>query len=836
MELPIDAMASDVVAALAHHGAVIVVAPPGTGKTTRLPLLLNSFRPGRKVIMTEPRRLAARTAAERMAHSLGEPVGATVGYRMRDATKVSAQTRIEVVTEGVLLRMLAQNESLEGVDTVILDEVHERHLDSDFSLALLLDIRSVLRPDLELVVMSATLDDTRLGSLVDAPVVTCDTSLFPVHVHWKPALLAELHLRAAEAALDALRTFGGDVLVFAPGAPELRAIARTLERLGTPVNVDIRTLHGSASVADQRFAISPSAPGRRKIVLSTSIAQTSLTVPGVATVIDCGLQRETRFDPSTGMTRLTTSRVTRSTAVQRAGRAGRLGPGNVVRLWSASEFQRSPRFDQPEILRADLLGVALRLAGFGIAQASSLRWLDPPPHAAWEHATDEMERLGLSAVGRITPQGRRVNELGLDPRLGSLLLAAQAHGRERFREAALACAILDDPDAVRRSGRSEGLADLIAATNAGRPGLQTLARRADRLQRMVGEPLDPSTNPAVTLAGLISHAYPQRVAVRDVSNAHRFTLAGGTAATVLPDSVLAGERYLAVVDIDADRHEGTIWSALPLTTQDIEFWHGASLLTVRSVHVEPTRGGLSVLAKEEVRLGHAVLRERPTPPSRMELTEAIERTLSATDVVQMLLVAERTGSLRARMLVARCRDQTLPDWTFDALLADRDLFTELAAEVQARSPTQAPSPTAVLRLDDAMMAQVLQNRLHYAAQQALRHLAPEKLSLSNGRTIAVTYQLGQESEPGGESGHATAASRVQDFFGLTTGPSVADGMVPVVLTLLSPAGRPTAVTGNLPSFWQTGYPRVRAELRGRYPKHPWPEDPASAAPPPRPGR
>ena len=841
MSLPVDAIVPDVINALRDTGVVIVVAPPGAGKTTRLPLLLRQLLAGParggsggvKMIVTEPRRLATRSAAERMAESLGEPVGRTVGFRMRDETKVGARTEVEVVTEGVLLRMLTADQALEGVGMVILDEVHERHLDTDLALALLLDIRAVLRPELMLVVMSATLDDDRLSRLLNAPVVSCGDSPHKVDVHWEPALLADLPAKAATATLTALRSFDGDALVFAPGAAEIRAISRALDRSGLPPDVDVRILHGSAPVAEQRAAIAGSRPGRRSVVLSTSIAQTSLTVPGVRIVVDCGLQRSTQFDRDTGLTRMVTERCSQSTAIQRSGRAGRLGPGNSIRLWSSTEFQRSPPYDEPEILRVDLTALALRLTAMGIANPSSLEWLDPPTTLSWQVAVATLERLALAKSGVITDLGRRADRLAMDPPLAALLLMARSCGADRFFEASIACAVLDDPDVMRRTNRDEGLRDTIRAVMAERPGHASISNRAERFRRLVGVPEPMASGSlssgAPTLATLVSRVFPERIAVRDDANASRYTLVSGVLATVDSAGPLAGERFLAVVDIDGDRREGSIWSALPLTISEVEADHAGAIQQIRTVTTVRADTLLIITATTATMLGRATLGITVALPTHEEISAEIVNVLTNHEFVRSVFATPEAEGLMARMNIARSVNSTLPDWSVAALVTNVSFVTAIGETFAYSAKLQASK--AEVAITAPIVCACLLNTLAYRERDVLDELTPSKLLLPNGRWLALRY--GFEDSPSEkrefvEIARVSAEARVQDLFGLQVGPTVGNGDVPVVLTLLTPAGRPTAVTADLAGFWQGGYRQVRAELRGRYPKHPWPEDPAAA--------
>jgi ATP-dependent helicase HrpB len=820
-DLPVRAALPDVVAALEGHGTAVLVAPPGTGKTTLVPLAL-ATAPGR-VVVAEPRRLATRAAATRMAALLGEPVGRRVGYAVRGEQRTSAATRVEVVTSGLLLRRLAADPELTGVGTVLLDECHERHLDADLLLALLLDARAGLRPDLRILAASATVGTNRLAELLDgeiqpAPVLRLDARSFPVEIAHVPPLRGErVEACVARAVRAALADGEGDVLAFLPGVAEIRRCAAAL----TGVEADVLRLHGRLPADEQDAALRPGP--RRRVVLATAVAESSLTVPGVRAVVDGGLARVPRVDHRRGLAGLATVRVSAAVADQRAGRAGREAPGWVYRCWPVGE--RLAPYPEPEIRTADLTRLALDLAVWGTPGGRGLRWWDPPPDGPLRAGQGVLHALGAVADGAVTDRGRRMAALGLHPRLARALLDGAAE--VGVRAAAEVVALLDD-DAL--AGHEIDAAVAITRLRRGSPGTGRWRGEVDRLVRLAStaspgpaswsheaEPGRTATRDheaqSHAVAQVIALAHPERLARRREPGSPRYLMAGGTAAE-LPPSPLTDREWLAVAE--ATRAPGAdharIRLAAPADRALAELAAPALLADVEEVAWVDG----DVVARRVRRLGAIVLDEQRLPaPDHDALRAALVAGLYA-DGLGLLRWDARARSLRDRL--ATLHRVVGPPWPAvddPALLAAAGLWAHLLDGVRNRAGLGRIGADAVLRavVDPRLTAQ-------------LNDLAPERIEVPSGSRVAVDYS--------GE--RPVLAVRVQEMFGATTTPTVAGGRLPVVLHLLSPAGRPAAVTGDLASFWTTGYPQVRAELRGRYPKHDWPTEPLAAAPSRRPAR
>ena len=777
MDLPVESALPALLDALRARGAAVLEAPPGAGKTTRVPLaLLEAGVVAGRVLVLEPRRLAARAAAERMAATLGEPVGATVGYRMRGEGRPGR--RIEVLTEGVLTRMLQDDPSLPGVGALLFDEVHERSLLADLGLALALEARAALRPDLLLLAMSATLDARPFADLMGAPVVRAEGRGFPVEIRWLPRPSA-LRLEAAVAAgvREALRETGGDVLAFLPGEGEIRRAEALLGGCGAGV----LPLHSTLPPAAQRRAL---APGRgRKVVLATSIAETSLTIPGVTAVVDGGRARRPRFDPGTGMAALVTERVTRAEAAQRAGRAGRTTPGVCWRLWTRGEEGGLLPFPPPEILVADLAPLALELAiwasDWGSAQPPLLT---PPPAAALGGARELLRSLGALDGAGVTAEGRAMARLGLHPRLAHMLLRA---GRGAAPLAAL----------LAEGVRPTGGADLSGALES--PPAEArdrLRREARRLARLAPD------RPAPSPGAMAALAYPDRVALRREGEAPRFLLSGGRGAALAPGDPLGAARLLVATDLDGRGEEARVRAALPLAESDLRGALGDRVVVVEEALWDARAG--RVRARRQERLGALVLSERPweAPP------EAAAAALLDGLRLLGLPPSEAARRLQGRLAAARRADPSLPDLSDEALLADG----------QALLPWLGGARTAddLRRLDPLPLLRARLSRAEWARVDAL---APEAIETPLGRRAPIDY-----------AGEPTAEARLQELFGLDRHPLA--GGRPLRLSLLSPGGRPVAVTADLPGFWRGAYGEVRKEMRGRYPRHPWPEAPWQAAP------
>jgi ATP-dependent helicase HrpB len=783
-DLPVRAVLDDVTGALAGHGTAVLVAPPGTGKTTVVPLVL----PG-GVVVAEPRRLAARAAATRMAALLGEPVGRTVGYAVRGDRKTSKDTRIEVVTSGLLLRRLQHDPSLPGVDTVLLDEIHERHLDADLLLTLLLDARAGLRPELRLLATSATVATDRIAALLGAgtPVIEAHARTYPVTVTYHPPARGErLERHVARTVHTALSERDGDVLVFLPGAGEIARVAALITD-----DVDVVPLHGRLPAAKQDAALRPGE--RRRVVLATAVAESSLTVPGVRAVVDSGLARVPRMDHRRGLSGLVTTRVSASVAGQRAGRAGREAPGRVYRCWPEHEHATLPPQPEPEIRTADLTRLALELACWGTPDGSGLDWWDPPPPGALAAGRSVLTALGaIDAGGSVTERGRRIAGVGLHPRLARALLdGAAAVGATAAAEVV---ALLDD-DALATSASVEDTIRRLRADGSAR-----WQREVRRLAGLV--PGNPRGTPDPAL--VVALAYPERLARRRAPGSPVYLMAGGTAAELAD----AGE-WLAVAS--ADRQPGRSQGRIRLAARADQALAERAAPALLSEVDEIAWVDGDVVARHVRRLGAIVLRERPLAnPAPDAVREAVDAGLLA-EGLGLLSWTEKATRLRQRLaLLHRTLGAPWPDVSEEALLAGLPSWL-------------GPSLMKARRRADLAKVDVhaaLSLLLPWPAASRLDELAPDRLAVPSGAKIRVDYSADEPALP----------VKLQETFGWTTTPTIADGRVPVVLHLLSPAGRTVAVTSDLDTFWRNGYRQVRAELRGRYPKHPWPEDPLTATP------
>jgi ATP-dependent helicase HrpB len=807
--LPIHEVLEALKASLIAFPCAILVAPPGAGKTTVVPLALldQPWVGGGKIIVLEPRRLAARAAAERMAKTLGEKTGETVGYRVRLQTKVSAKTRIEVVTEGVFTRMILDDPGLEGVAAVIFDEFHERSLDADLGMALARDSQALLREDLRLIVMSATLDGARVSTLLaDAPVIESRGRMFPVETRYvgRDARLS-LEDQLARLVGRVLAEEDGSLLVFLPGQGEIRRAERVIaERLRDP-SVDIAPLYGALEPELQDRAIAPPPPGRRKVVLATSIAETSLTIESVRVVIDAGLARVPRFDPASGLTRLATVRVSRAAADQRRGRAGRTQPGVCYRLWEEAETRALPAFERPEILEADLSGLALDIARWGARDPSALAFLDPPPAAAFAEARALLERLqALDPAGGLTAHGRALADLPLPPRLAHMVLKGASSGAAG-RAARIAALITErglggtDVDLryrLERMAREQG----PRAADA-----RTLAYRwADQARRAVG----PVTGDPLDDALLLAEAYPDRIA-KARGAPGEFLLASGRGVHLEPADPLARERWLAVGDLGGGGARDRILLAAPLD-QDTLLKAFADRVTIEDVLEPDARGRLK--ARRVTRLGRLVIAERLIDnPDPDLIAGALLGHLKADGLAQL---PWSEASQRLRLRAAFLRDLAIadaPDLSDDALLADLPSWL---------GPL-LPGRTALADIPTSALHEALSARIDWPQTQALDRLAPERWTTPAGSSCLIDYAA---------DGGPAVEMRVQELFGLDAHPTIAQGRVPLTLVMMSPARRPIQVTKDLLGFWRGSWKAVRADLRGRYPKHPWPEDPLAEPP------
>ena len=819
--LPIDDALPALREVLAVGSVAVLQAPPGAGKTTHVPLALvdESWVAGQRIVMLEPRRLAARASARRMASLLGEEVGATVGFRVRGETRVGRTTRIEVVTEGVLTRMLLTDPALEGIGCVIFDEFHERSVHADLGLALALQTQELLRAELRLLVMSATLDGVAVAALLgDAPVITSEGRSFPVDVrHVAPR--AELAVDALVAGVirRALDTDEGSILAFLPGAGEIARVAERLHATSLSASVNVHPLYGDLSPRDQDAAVLPARPGTRKVVLATSIAETSLTIEGVRVVVDAGLARVSRFSPRSGMARLETVRVSRASADQRCGRAGRTSPGICYRLWPEHEEAALLERSTPEILMADLAPLALDLAVAGVVDPADLRWLDPPPAASLAQARELLVELdALDTTGRITAHGRRMAALGTHPRLANLLIGGVARG-----VGATACALaalLEERDLFRRDSLVRD-ADIRSRLHAvgGSASERDPRLDRDRLRRVrdrsaawrstlgIGNmPVDEEAAGA-----LLCLAYPDRVAMRRDAPGHRYLLRSGVGARLDDVASLADASFLVVAETDGRRPEARIFLAAPVTLDEIERTFASQVVREEVVEWQPDAG--VVAARVRHRLGALALRDAPAPKAD---TESVARELLAAvrreDGVRLVWGAA-ASRLRERVTFLRSLDASWPDWSDAGLRASMEVWLlPHLMECRRRSDVE--------QLD---LTSLLSSWLSFEQRRALDRLAPTHVVVPTGSSIPIDY-----SDPAAPA----LAVRLQELFGQTETPRIADGRVPLTLQLLSPAGRPVQVTRDLAGFWRSSYFEVRKELRGRYPKHEWPDDPLTASP------
>ena len=811
LNLPVAEVAGEIDRLLPQNSCVVVTAPPGAGKSTLLPLTILENLPEGKVLMLEPRRVAARQIAERMAWMLGEPVGRTVGYRMRFEQKVSAGTRIEVLTEGVLVRRLVDDPGLEGVSVVIFDEFHERSLTTEVALALTREAQQVLRPDLRMLVMSATIDTDALCRDLDAPLVESRGKMFPVEVvrgkeEAKPENAAEL---VAQTVRLAHRDHAGDILAFLPGEADIR---RCAEHLGASLGeTQVFPLYGMLSGEEQRRAIAPSAPGSRKIVLATPIAETSLTIEGVRVVVDSGLCRKPVYDPQRGLSRLETVRISRDMADQRAGRAGRVAPGVCYRLWSAATEQRMPPVRVPEILEADLAPTVLAIAAWGESRPERLPWLAPPPALSLRHARELLVELGaLDANGSITPHGRALAGLPCHPRVAQMLLKADTPERKAL--AADLAALLEEKDPLDtpEAGvyiRLKALRDARQSRREGR--WSRMCRIAEQYRKMVRVPVDDADPDPFEAGALLAAAYPERIAKAWKDGVGRFCLAGGDLAAVDPSDPLAASEWLAVGSLHAaPGGVGRIFLAAPLGASDLKPY-----IRRRDVVAWDSRQG-SVAARRESRVGQLAVSAQPLSDVPREEIVRVICEAARKEGTSMLDFSDEVQNLQRRVAaVAAWRPELeLPDLSTETVLK--------------RAPEWLPpflgkaTTTAELKRIDLCAA--LWSLLTYPQQQAVDRLAPSHITVPTGSRIRVEYRQGADAP--------VVRVRLQECFGLTDTPRVDDGRRPVLMELLSPGFKPVQLTTDLRSFWEGTYFEVRNELKRRYPKHAWPDDPLAADP------
>ena len=814
--LPIDEALPALTAALAAGSSAVLVAPPGAGKTTRVPLALDgaAWLAGGKILVLEPRRLAARNAAARMAATLGEQIGETVGIRARLETRVSKKTRIEVLTEGVFTRLILDDPALEGVGAVLFDEFHERSLEADLGLALAHDAQTSLRPDLRLLVMSATLAGEPVARLLGgAPVVTSEGRSFPVETRYlgrDPT--RRLEDRVTDAIVRALRAESGSILAFLPGQGEIR---RTAERLGerlAPEDATVAPLYGALDRREQDQAIAPAPPGTRKIVLATAIAETSLTIEGIRVVVDCGVARVPRYDPDVGVTRLATVRVSRASADQRRGRAGRLGPGVCYRLWDEAETASLPAFAEPEIRSADLAPLLLDCADWGVTDPQTLCWLDPPAPAALDAAREELEALGaLDADGRLTGTGRNLRALPLPPRLSAMLLAAARLGAERH--AAEIAAILAERglggkgpnldqrlEAFRRD-RTPRAADMRRLAE----GWAKIARSASTAPRFEADRAEPPSS-----AALLALAYPERIAKARGANG-QYLLANGRGASLDTAEPLARAPFLVIAEMQGTAAATRI--LLAAETSETEVLRLACDRVSERDEIVFDTFTAAIRARRVRRLDAMTLSSEPRAPvPGPEAEAALARGLASLGA-QRLPWSKHQLQLRERVnfLRSAAKGDTWPDLSDAALTA-------------ALSDWLGPYLAGKTRLADISaddLGPALDGLVPWPLKQRLDAEAPTHFEAPTGQRHAIDYE-----GPGAPALHI----RVQELYGLTRHPALAGGRLPLTLHLLSPAHRPIQVTRDLPGFWKGSWQSVKAEMKGRYPRHPWPDDPAEAAP------
>ena len=796
--LPIHAVLEPLKAALSAGNTAVLAAPPGAGKTTVVPLaLLDQPWLQGKVLVLEPRRLAARAAADRMAATLGEQPGGTVGYRTRLQSRIGPTTRIEVITEGVFTRMILDDPGLEGVGAVLFDEFHERSLDADLGLALARDTQGLLREDLRLLVMSATLDVVGVSRLLDgAPVIEAEGRAWPVETRYLGRNPSERFEEAvARACLTALGEETGSVLVFLPGQGEIHRVARLVnERLRLP-NVDVVPLYGGLDRAEQDRAIEPAAPGRRKLVLATSVAETSLTIEGVRVVIDGGLSRVPRFGPSSGLTRLATVKVSRSSAEQRRGRAGRTEPGVCYRLWDEEQTRGLVPHQRPEIQEADLTGLALDLARWGARSVEGLALLDPPPAGAMVEARKVLTRLGaLDADGGLTKHGLRLTKIPLSPRLAHMVAVASDAG-DAMTGARIA-AVLSEPGL---GGSSVDLADRLIGLERDRTQrARDSIKLAERWARAAGGGSGRTIDPGLLLA----EAFPERIA-KARGKAGEYLLASGRGAILDATDHLAREPWLAIAELGGGDTRDRVRLAAALEADRIDSDLARLISTEDRLAREPS--GRSVIRRSR-RIGAIVLDEKVVgAPDAKTLTAALRTEIEA-DGIGALRWGEQASGLRARLAFLNARDPAWPDVSDNALLAARQDWLWPLLE----------GAKSLEGIADGNLAEALRGLIPWDLQRRLDELAPPRLITPLG-SAAIDYAA---------EGGPRVDIRVQELFGVTTHPTV--GGVPLTLALLSPARRPVQVTKDLPRFWSGSWAAVRAEMRGRYPRHPWPENPAEA--------
>jgi len=816
LQLPIEEILPALNDALAVSRCAVLSAPPGAGKTTRVPLaMLNSpWLQEAKILMLEPRRLAARRAAAYMSQLLRERIGQTVGYRIRGDAVVGNRTRVEIVTEGILTRMLHANPDLPGVGLVIFDEFHERSIHADLGLAFTLDVQKHLRDDLRVLVMSATLDGVGVARLLgDAPIIESAGRAFPVETRYARFTSDKLlEARVTETIIRALASKEGDVLVFLPGMREIRRVHEKLQAQ-PPNDTIVHMLHGDLSPAVQEAALAPAPEGKRKVILSTSIAETSLTIDGVRIVVDSGLARAARFDPRRGMSGLVTIPVSRAVADQRCGRAGRQNPGVCYRLWTEGEHAQLPEYPAPEIRTSDLAHVALDLAQWGAPRGEGLAFLDPPALVHLAQAQALLRTLGaIRDDGTLTPHGRTMAQFPIHPRLAHMIIKGDELGYS-----ASACelaALLEEREILGGGPHQDiNLESRVEEFRRGRGLTPEVSDRVALQQKRLMEAMEVRSQKSGTLSTglLLALAYPDRIARRRPDRRESYQLTGGAIARLPAGSQLARSEYLALADVDAGASEATIFLAAPVSKENLEGTFATEIVVEKEIGWSNTEA--RVKSRRLRRLGAVILDEQPLEPQGEEVIRALLEGIRRTGL-HCLPWDRETDSFRARVqwtrrLVFGMSD--LPDLSDESLIASMESWL-------------APFVEGIWKLGQLQrldLATILRSQLSSRALRDLDRLAPSHLPVPSGSRIVLDYAVGD---------HPALSVKLQELFGLTETPCVGDGKIPVTIHLLSPAARPLAVTQDLHSFWEKVYPQIRRQLRARYPKHPWPEDPFTATP------
>ncbi len=821
--LPVDVVIPELKTVLREGVSAVLQAPPGAGKTTRVPIALMNepWLGDQRILMLEPRRLATRAVATHMAGLLGEQVGGTVGYRVRRDSRVGQRTRIEVVTEGILTRLLQRDPTLQGIGLLIFDEFHERSVHADLGLALALHSRELVRSDLRILVMSATLDGAAVARVLgDAPVISSEGRSHHIAVKYlERPISSTLEASVSAHVQHALKEESGDVLVFLPGGREIRRVAKLLAETILPPDVRVMPLYGDLPQHAQDDAIAPSRAGSRKVVLSTPIAETSLTIEGVTAVVDSGLARAPRFSARTGMSRLETARVSRSSADQRSGRAGRLRPGVCYRLWPEHEQHHLAQHTTPEILQTDIAPLALELAAAGIHAPRTLRWLDEPPAAAYQQACALLASLGaLDASGRITEHGRAMVALPVHPRLAHMLIVGKRTGI-----GALACdvaALLGERDILRGEGmppdadirlRLEVLHNRAYAANVEIAVVRRVAAESAALRRQLGVDAASDRERSESAGLLLALAYPDRIgrARSDSAGSGRFLLRNGRGAVLTRSQALSVAEYIVAAELDGGDREARIFLGAPLTEGEIRDHFADQIDTVE--HIEWDDAATKVRAWRTERLGAIALRESriTRPDAAAVVTALIARLLR--DGLPLLPWTDGAQTLRERMTFARSRNDEWPDVSDEAILEAVHVWLTRAIDEDGTVDNFAGIDVHA----------ILSGMLQWRQRADLDRLAPTHFTTPAGSRVGIDY-----SDPGAPS----IAVRLQEMFGARSTPPIAGGEVPLTIQLLSPARRPVQVTRDLAGFWRGSYFEVRKELRGRYPKHAWPDDPLTALP------